>query len=75
MLVNVGVEMLGEGDDVIPSAVFFNLGAYDESRVATGIERADHFVEGCGIRLNDLRDFAQRSGFGIRESSRPWEWK
>src|SRR5271170_3646603 len=58
LLIYVGVEVLGKRDDFVPPVVFFNLRAHDEGRVAAGIERANRFVEGSGIRLNDLRYFA-----------------
>jgi hypothetical protein len=58
LLIDVSVEVLGKRDDLVPAVVFFNLRAYDEGGVVAGIERANYFIEGSGVCLNDLRNFA-----------------
>ena len=45
LLINVGIEMLGKSDDVVPSAVFFDLRTRDDGGVAARIESANKFVQ------------------------------
>lgn len=60
LLINIGIEVLGECDDVVPSPVFFNLRTGDDGRVAAQIERTNHFVQRRGIRQHSVIYFASR---------------
>src|ERR1700730_11218336 len=50
LLVDIGTEMFGKRNELVPSAVFFNLSAYDQGRVTAGIERENDFIERSRVR-------------------------
>src|ERR1700686_2742092 len=54
VLVDLGIQMLGQRDDLMPCAVFFDLGAGDERWPPARIERPNYLVERCNIRRNRL---------------------
>ena len=57
--VDVGIQSLGEGDHVAPSAIFFDLRASDQREIAAGINCANHFIERERIGGDRLAHFAR----------------
>ena len=75
VLVDTGVQVLGERDDFLPGAVFFDLRSGYQRGVAACIERRDYFIQRGGIRRYGLAYLADQRPTGRVDSSRPLELK